>query len=251
MPSILNFFSELFKKKELKPIAKPIDSQPVPTNPLPPAPQAVVAKTLVPKKELWLPYATRWPTLMTTRGNYRKGYPEGAIVHFTAGRYGTNAMGSGIASGYAYLLLDEKGQVYQANPLNRWGYHAGASTWKGLGSGVSEYLVGIEITAAGGVTKIGDNNYETWFKTHLTDNDVRYVKAKDNVQEGYYHKYTKEQEDSLIKLLLWLKQNNPDVFNFDYVLGHDEVAPNRKSDPGGALSCTMPEFRQLLKSKLA
>jgi lysozyme family protein len=51
-----------------------------------------------------------------------------------------------------------------------------------------------------------------------------------------------------VKLLLWLKGNQPDVFQFEFVLGHDEVSPGRKNDPGGALSVTLPQFRERLVS---
>lgn len=257
----LNFFSKLFKKKVTVPttpiaeIPKPAEPSVAPklTQPIPQPEQVVVKPVPVPlvsKKELWYPLAKKWGKAMITRGSYRKGYPEGAIVHFTAGRYGTQDMDSGIASGYAYLLIDDKGNVYQANPLSRWGYHAGDSSWAGLGSGVSEHLVGIEMTSAGKLTRVGDK-FQTWFKVNLLESEVRFAKAKDNIKEGYYQKYTEAQEEALIKLLLWLKENNPDVFSFDLILGHDEVAPKRKNDPGGALSCTMPEFRVKLKKMYA
>lgn len=76
-----------------------------------------------------------------------------------------------------------------------------------------------------------------------------------NIAKGTYEKYTEKQEQALIELVLWLKKNNPSVFNLDYVLGHDEVAgPSgigrwRKTDPGGSLSMTMDKFRTLLKNK--
>jgi len=41
---------------------------------------------------------------------------------------------------------------------------------------------------------------------------------------------------------------NPE-FRADWVAGHDEVSPGRKSDPGGSLSMTMPQFRYMLKKK--
>jgi N-acetyl-anhydromuramyl-L-alanine amidase AmpD len=72
---------------------------------------------------------------------------------------------------------------------------------------------------------------------------------------GYFHKYSLAQEASLIELLVWLKNNNPSIFNVDYILGHDEVAGpkgigrSRKQDPGGALSMTMAELRDLVKKK--
>ena len=277
MKAILNFISSFFKKntneetkivvpnKDLEPTQKPVPEDkteiknevPLPKDIAQPVENKKVTQEVkvspqvdklkvAPKKELWYTKAKKWAKQMKTRGKYRKGYPEGAIIHFTAGRYGTQDMDSGIANGFAYLLIDDKGNVYQANSLDSWGYHAGVSSWKSLGSGVSEFLVGIEITAAGKVKKVGES-YQTWFKDVLKKDQVREVKAKDNVQAGIYQKYTDEQEKALIDLLIWLKDNNPDVFSFDLVLGHDEVAPTRKNDPGGALSCTMPEFREKLK----
>ena len=53
----------------------------------------------------------------------------------------------------------------------------------------------------------------------------------------------------------YTKKNNPNIFNVDYILGHDEVAgprgigKSRKQDPGGALSMTMTELRELVKKK--
>ena len=45
---------------------------------------------------------------------------------------------------------------------------------------------------------------------------------------------------------MWLKKNNPEIFNLEYVLGHSEISAGRKQDPGGALSMSMVEFREKL-----
>ncbi len=200
------------------------------------------------QKSLWVPFATKVTPEMKARGSYRKGYPEGAVVHFTAGRRkdGKSAISYGREQGHAYFIIDAAGEIFQAIPLNRWGYHAGTSSWPKLGSGVSQYLVGIEIMAAGRLEKQKDGSFKTWFGVTVPKAEVRTVKAKENVKAGNYQAYTAAQEESLTGLLLWLKRNHPSVFNLDLVLGHDEVAPSRKDDPGGALSCTMPEFRKRL-----
>ncbi|WP_457021162.1 hypothetical protein [Luteimonas sp. A611] len=75
---------------------------------------------------------------------------------------------------------------------------------------------------------------------------MRTVTKQGNQSAGHYQKYTILQEASLRTLLTWLRSNNPDVFRFDLVLGHDEVSPGRKVDPGGSLSMTMSAFRQSL-----
>lgn len=213
-------------------------------------------------KKLWYPKAViRQDLKKSAKGQYPMKYPYGAVVHFTAGHYTRgvqNAISSIESSPYFFCCLGTDGQLVQANPFNQWGYHAGKSAWIINGkkqSGVSNLLVGIEINNPGRLDKV-NGKYYTWYdkarKNPLDPKSVRVIDKDDaNIQAGYYLPYTKEQESALVELFLWMKANNPDVFNFDYVLGHDEVAPKRKSDPGGALSMTMPKFRQLLKDEYA
>ncbi len=80
----------------------------------------------------------------------------------------------------------------------------------------------------------------------LPADQVRYVERFQNREAGWYHRYTPEQEQALTDLLLWLKTNAPAIFDFELVLGHDEVSPGRKNDPGGSLSLTMPDLRARL-----
>lgn len=206
---------------------------------------------------LWCPFATITDFRMNTQGFYPKKYPQGAIVHFTAGwdrdeRDALNSQKYGAEQGYGFFMIGPTGKIYQSATLNRYAWHAGESKWPGLGSNVSRYLVGIEIANAGTLTKKGDK-FVSWFGNEYLEQQVRYSKGTDEHPAGYYRKYTPEQEASLIKLLLWLKKNNPDVFSFDYVLGHSEVSGMkglgrwRKSDPGAALSVSMAELRNMLK----
>jgi len=241
------------------------------------------------KKGLWYDKAVRSDGGMRTRGDYKKDYPQGAVVHFTAGRsrkkpeggtrnrsshleQGKQSVNSAVSKGaYCYFVIDRDGNVHQNFPLDRWGYHAGESAWKGLSGTVSNELVGIEIQNAGKLRdywKDGRDKKHTcpegklaaWFTRpdkgdayFDKEEDARYGSDDDNIQRGWYHKYSVEQERALEELLLWLKSNNPKVFDLDLVLGHDEVAGpkgigrKRKSDPGASLSMTMTEFRKYLK----
>lgn len=206
-----------------------------------------------------IPFAVQTNFKMKTRGKYAMGWPRGAIVHFTAGRDGAeNTLKYGASQGHTYLCIQKDGQIFQAHPANEWGYHAGESAWtrfaKKLVGSVSDDLIGIEICNAGKVTPIGNGKFKTWFGVELDSSQVRYTEGKANQQKGWYEKYTPKQEDALKKVLFWLKDQNKDVFDFDFVLGHDEVAGVRglgwfrKNDPGAALSMTMDEFRSNLKS---
>lgn len=202
-------------------------------------------------KALWYPLADTSGPQMKARGSYEKGYPIGAVIHFTAGRDESedDARGSlewGLNEGYAFFVIGPTGKVYQRLPLNKWGYHAGTSSWPGLGSSLSDKLVGIEVACAGRL----DSNRKSWFGKTYPESQCRTVSSKQNIQGGTYKKYTEAQERALIDLLMWLKQNNPSVFSLDFVLGHDSIAPSRKNDPGGSLSMTIPELQMLLKSRL-
>jgi N-acetyl-anhydromuramyl-L-alanine amidase AmpD len=208
------------------------------------------------QKSLWYPKAIVPKQVMPTLFTYDKGYPQGAVVHFTAGHDSSESKAldtviHGINSGYVYLVISPSGKVYQSFPLNRGGSHAGVSNWPGIGPGVSRKLIGIEVVCAG---KLDDKTKKSWFGVSYSESEINYVtEGEFKCPTGYYKKFTKAQEESLIDLLVWLKKNNPDVFDPDWILGHHEVSGKegigswRKSDPGGSLSMPMHELREIVK----
>lgn len=218
-------------------------AHPMPAQP--PAPVATPGK--LPRR---YPGAKQLKQVMPTRGSYKGGWPKGAIVHFTSGRDGgEKTIDGGIKSGYAFLCIQKDGVMCQAHDNDKWGYHAGKSSWKGLDGTVSDELVGVEINNAGSLDKLPDGRFKTWFNTYVESKDVRYTPGVANQDKGHYEKYTPAQETTLIEFFLWMKAQAPEIFSFDFVLGHDEVAPGRKNDPGASLSVTMPEFRAYLKAE--
>ena len=209
------------------------------------------------------PFATQHGK-MKERGTYALGYPRGAVVHYTAGRSGglkkaMSAVDYGATQGHTYLVIGSDGSLVQAHDIDKYGYHAGNSKYTNaikklfLLDTVSDDLIGFEINNAGKVEKIGEGRYQTYFKTYLTEDEVRFVDGKEwGCPAGYYHKYTPEQEATLVKAILFLKQNDPvGCFDLDLVLGHNEVSPGRKPDPDGALSMPMEKFREHLKKEYA
>lgn len=213
-------------------------------------------------RSLWYPDADR-SLSMRTQGYYPEKYPVGAVVHFTAGRSERGdrdaeaTVKGGIEKGYCYFCISSTGKIYQTAPLHRWGSHAGKSSYPGLGSSLSRHLVGIEICNAGRLKKTSAGFEPYWNeyyddgdprRTIYTNDEVRIVTEGDNIlDDGVFHSYTQAQEASLINLLLWLRGQKPQLFQLKYVLGHDEISPRRKNDPGGALSKTMPKFRAYLE----
>lgn len=197
---------------------------------------------------------------MKTQGVYKKGWPLGAVIHYTAGRDGAEkTIRGGIKNNYAYWCIQRDGELHVAHSANEWGWHCGESRWtkfaKKLVGSCNDDLIGIEINAAGLVKPQSDGTFKTWFGTFLTKDEVRFHPGDKHTAKGYYEKFTRAQEDTLKKALFWLKSQRPDVFDFDLCLGHDEVSGLlglgyfRKSDPGAALSIGKPEFRELLKKE--
>lgn len=222
------------------------------------------------ENNLWCPFAEIGETKMVTKGKYRKGFPEGAVIHYTAGRDSTesdakNTLKWGIEQEYCFFVIGPTGVIYQNFSLDSWGSHSGKSSYGPYKEAVSKYLVGIEVVCAGKVLPVSENTFGAWF--HFVDGnspksgvkktsrlysseEVRHsIEQKETyVQEGYYKTFTAEQESSLTQLLLWLKRTNSNVFNFKYVLGHMEVSPYRKADPGASISMGMIEYRTKLKN---
>lgn len=200
-------------------------------------------------------FAIQLKQRMPTRGTYASRWPKGAIVHYTAGRDGAiKTIQSGIKNGYAYWCIQRDGTLYCAHDADKWGYHAGKSLWQRLVRTVSDDLIGIEMNCAGILTQTPEGQFKSWYGEIIPASEVRYTSGLDNQKKGYYHSYTAAQEETLIQTLLWLKAQRPDVFSFDFVLGHDEVSGLkglgywRKTDPGAALSTTMSDFRSILRA---
>jgi N-acetyl-anhydromuramyl-L-alanine amidase AmpD len=219
--------------------------------------------------ETIIPFAIQMKNKMKTRGGYEGGYPKGILIHFTAGQWEKysdmeDTMNWGVNQGFAFLGIASTGEVLQAHPVNLWGYHAGESSWaRGtyplIGS-VSDDLIGIEMANPGRLEKRSDGFY-TWFNKKINP-DIHgnpiYVTEDDyDCPEGWYLPYSKIQEASLTRTIIWLLQNDPyGTMKIDNILGHHEVSGKlglgywRKNDPGGALSMPMDDYREFIERRL-
>lgn len=172
----------------------------------------------------------------------------GCVVHFTAGRFdegkqsAINTLKWLVSEGLGCMVMDTNGIIYVAEnySLDYYNYHAGTSTWKGKSS-LSSLLEGMEICNAGKL----DSSGKAWFGQQIPQDKIRTVKAEANRQGGLYHSYTEAQEKAL-KAFLRLRLKEVPGYSIDWIVGHDEIAPGRKNDPGGSLSVTMPELRKQL-----
>ena len=97
----------------------------------------------------------------------------------------------------SHYLIKNNGEILTLVPDLYVAWHAGVSSWKNYKS-INKYSIGVEISNPG--------------------------------HEYSYKKFSKKQIKSILKLSIYLKKKYKIKSNF--ILGHSEIAPDRKKDPG-------------------
>ena len=97
----------------------------------------------------------------------------------------------------SHYLIKNNGEILTLVPDLYVAWHAGISSWKNYKS-INKYSIGIEISNPG--------------------------------HEYSYKKFSKKQIKSILKLSNYLKKKYKIKSNF--ILGHSDIAPDRKKDPG-------------------
>ncbi|MBW2110164.1 MAG: N-acetylmuramoyl-L-alanine amidase [Deltaproteobacteria bacterium] len=157
--------------------------------------------------------------------------PRYLVFHFTAG---ASAQGSidllcdPASRVSAHLVLARDGSITQLAPFNVKTWHAGVSQWEGL-SGLNSYSIGLEIDNAGRLTRVG-SFYRAWFGGEYPEDEVIYARHKNEEEPAYWHAYTEVQMERATLLARLLVRE----YNLKDLLGHDDIAPGRKNDPGPA-----------------
>jgi N-acetylmuramoyl-L-alanine amidase len=157
--------------------------------------------------------------------------PRFLVFHYTAGR---SASGSATwlcdtaARASAHAVVARDGRVIQLAPFNIKTWHAGISAWKGL-SGLNSHSVGIEMDNAGRLTQVG-SSYRAWFQKVYPEEEVIYARHKHESELTFWHAYTEIQIDRAVELATLLF----DEYGLEDVVGHEDIAPERKKDPGPA-----------------
>ena len=158
--------------------------------------------------------------------------PQYLVIHFTAVttfESTLNHFQNPNAAASAHLLIGRDGRITQFAPFNIVTFHAGRSQWKGL-VGLNEFSIGIELVNGGELIKIGENWQCQVDKKRVPDDEVIIAKHRNATKETAWHEYTAEQLEALIQVSMLLVK----TYNLKDVVGHDDISPFRKSDPGPA-----------------
>lgn len=164
-------------------------------------------------------------------GPFNAGLPDTIVIHYTAGSSLISSakwLQNPEANASAHLVLGKTGEIIQLAPFNVRTWHAGRSTWKGR-SGLNQYSIGIEIDNAGPLTQTPEG-YLTHFGKKVENKDVVLAKHKFDSSERGWEAYTPQQLQVVEEICQALKA----AYGIKEILGHDDIAPSRKRDPGPA-----------------
>lgn len=175
--------------------------------------------------------------------NFPKGLPDTIVIHYTAAPSASSAINwltNKNAGASAHLVVARDGKITQLADFNVITWHAGKSKWKDR-EGLNNYSIGIEIDNCGILQKIDSKTYqygETGPK--FSKDEIILAVHRNGGKTEAWHKYTDiqiEKVKEICKLLIG-------EYDIKFILGHEEIAPGRKTDPGPAFP--LDELREEL-----
>jgi N-acetylmuramoyl-L-alanine amidase len=184
------------------------------------------------------------PNVTLTKKRERESHritPEVIVIHYGVTRSLPELAAAQRATGYwAHLSIDggtnaggATYELFQALPFHEQGSHAGQSNYRGT-SGVNAFSVGIEISNPGPLIIGADGKLRTVHGHEWPEDEaVEAEHAGGRAPRNWTHwaQYTDQEIDILVGIIAALKQRYPSIVD---VVGHDEIAPGRKFDPGPA-----------------
>ncbi len=163
--------------------------------------------------------------------------PEYLIMHYTAGSSAEGAIAwlrNPQAQASAHVVIGRDGAITQLVPFNRIAWHAGKSQWDGR-SGLNGFSIGIELDNAGKLEQVGSRWISSATKRAYPSDDVLVANHKHDrpgTPSSGWQEYTEPQIAAALEVGQLLMQR----YKLKDVLGHEDIAPGRKTDPGPAFA---------------
>lgn len=164
--------------------------------------------------------------------NIQRGLkPAYIVIHYTAGNTVAGAVATltnPSAKVSAHLVIGRDGSITQLVPFDTIAWHAGASSWDGL-TGLNQYSFGFELDNNGRLNRKG-SQWASIFGHIIPDDQVLVATHKNGKGPFGWQTYTEPQLLATIEA----SQALFDAYHLLDVVGHDDIAPLRKYDPGPA-----------------
>lgn len=171
-------------------------------------------------------------------GQLAGGRPKYLVIHYTAAGSASGSiahMANPAAKASAQLVIGRDGAVTQMGRLDEKLWHAGRSSWNGL-IGLNSHSVGIELANWGKLSG-GPGNWKTWVGGPVLDDNAIAAahKHEPGVTRGW-EVYAEAQVAACINAARAICE----AYGLGpaEIIGHDDISPGRKSDPGPAWDMT-------------
>lgn len=164
-------------------------------------------------------------------GSMSSGMPDAIVLHYTAGSSAESSVRTLCnprTKASAHLVVGRDKSITQLVPFNIMSWHAGNSSYQGR-VGFNKYSIGIEIDNAGQLNKtVG--GCVAWFGKVYPETEVVEATHRNQSKPTFWHRYTEDQ----IYLVSEICEELIEAYGITSILGHEEIAPQRKTDPGPA-----------------
>ena len=160
--------------------------------------------------------------------------PQYLIMHYTAGASGLGTaqyFASKSAKASAHVVIDRDGSIIQCVKFDTIAWHAGKSQWKSI-VGLNRHSIGIEM-ANWGLLMEGPGGFKSHTGQPVASSDVVIARHKNGPAKDLpWEMFTPDQVAAAISVA----QAIVEAYGIpeDAILGHDDIAPTRKIDPGPA-----------------
>ena len=135
-------------------------------------------------------------------------------------------------------MVARDGAVSQLVPFDTVAWHAGVSEWKGR-TALNRFSLGIEIDNAGRL-ETQDGRYLARFGEIYPEAETVRGVHRNETDAAYWHAYPSRQIEVVEMLCRLLIAE----YGIVEIVGHEEIAPDRKIDPGPAFP--LDEMRRRL-----
>lgn len=164
--------------------------------------------------------------------------PEFVVMHYTAGSSAESSIAwltRPAARASAHVVVARDGSITQLVPFNRRAWHAGRSQWESR-TGLNAWSFGIELDNMGALQRHLDGWHSAW-GTRVDDAEVMEAAHRNGGPVRGWHTFSPVQLEAAAEVANLLVRH----YGLRDVLGHDDIAPSRKTDPGPAFP--MRSFR--------
>jgi len=171
--------------------------------------------------------------------------PSVLVIHYTAGHSADNAIEwlcNRTAKAAAHLVIGADGTITQLVPFNVIAWHAGPSLWNDRDR-LNAWSIGIELDNPGFLSRTG-NVWRTRLGRVVPDEEVIVATHKHGGAETGWRIYPEAQLNVLEAVTMALFEAYP----LKEIIGHDDIAPGRKRDPGPAFP--MSHFRSRIVGRI-